>query len=79
MAGGFRGRRQPDQHRTCFLAGATGPQLTDDLARQAAADSTRNVTYGGTFRLRPNEVQDGCHANTTGQQSLGRQVIGFWG
>ena len=30
---------------TCDLAGADGPQLTDDLAQQAAADSTQNVIY----------------------------------
>jgi hypothetical protein len=65
--------------QTCSLAGANGPQLTDNLARQAAADSTQNVTYPGQFRLRNGEVADGCHANTAGQQSLGRQAIGYWG
>lgn len=68
-----------DQGQTCFLAGSGGPELTDSLARQAAADASLNVTYVGTFRLRPNEVSDGCHANTTGQQSLGRQAMGYWG
>ncbi|MEV6029504.1 cellulose-binding domain-containing protein [Nonomuraea sp. NPDC052116] len=68
-----------DPGQTCFLAGANGPQLTDDLARQAAADPTQNVTYSGTFRLKTNEVADGCHANTAGQQSLGRQAQAFWG
>ncbi|HZM79422.1 MAG TPA: cellulose-binding domain-containing protein [Candidatus Limnocylindrales bacterium] len=68
-----------DPGQTCFLAGANGPQLTDSLARQAAADATQNVIYPGVFRLRTNEVADGCHANTAGQQSLGRQAIGFWG
>ncbi|GIH28524.1 hypothetical protein Aph01nite_68340 [Acrocarpospora phusangensis] len=68
-----------DQGQTCSLAGANGPALTDSLARQAAADSTQNVTYPGVFRLRPNEVSDGCHANTAGQQSLGRQALGYWG
>jgi Cellulose binding domain len=68
-----------DQGQTCFLAGPNGPELTDSLARQAAADSTQNVTYPGQFRLRPNEVSDGCHANTSGQQSLGRQAIGYFG
>ena len=67
-----------DPGQTCFLAGANGPQLTDNLARQAAADSTQNVTYPGVFRLRSNEVADGCHANTAGQQSLGRQALAFW-
>jgi hypothetical protein len=64
---------------TCFLAGANGPQLTDTLARQAAADASLNVTYPGTFTLRNSEVADGCHANTAGQQSLGRQARGYWG
>ncbi|MCE6998520.1 hypothetical protein LZG04_27510 [Saccharothrix sp. S26] len=68
-----------DAGRTCFLAGANGPQLTDNLARQAAADPTQNVTYPGAFRLRSSEVADGCHANTAGQQSLGRQALAFWG
>ncbi|MEU6782756.1 cellulose-binding domain-containing protein [Nonomuraea angiospora] len=68
-----------DPGQTCFLAGASGPQLTDSLARQAAADPTQNVTYSGAFRLRSNEVADGCHANTAGQQSLGRQAQAFWG
>jgi hypothetical protein len=68
-----------DAGQTCSLAGANGPQLTDNLARQAAADSTQNVTYPGQFRLRNGEVADGCHANTAGQQSLGRQAIGYWG
>jgi hypothetical protein len=62
----------------CFLAGANGPQLTDSLARQAASDPTLNVRYPGTFTLRNSEVADGCHANTAGQQSLGRQALGFW-
>ena len=53
--------------------------MTDDLARQAAADSTQKVTYPGAFRLKSNEVADGCHANAAGQQSLGRQALSFWG
>ncbi|WP_347403548.1 cellulose-binding domain-containing protein [Solwaraspora sp. WMMD406] len=68
-----------DPGQTCFLAGNGGPELTDSLARQAAADATQNVIYPGTFRLRSNEVSDGCHANTTGQQSLGRQAMAYWG
>jgi hypothetical protein len=68
-----------DPGQICFLAGAEGPQLTDDLARQAAADPTQDVIYPGVFRLRSGEVADGCHANTAGQLSLGRQALGFWG
>ncbi|WBB61851.1 hypothetical protein O7599_04675 [Streptomyces sp. WMMC500] len=67
-----------DQGQTCFLAGPDGPQLTDSLARQAAADPTQNVIYPGSFHLASSEVADGCHANTAGQQSLGRQAQAFW-
>ncbi|KAJ0273246.1 hypothetical protein COL940_010001 [Colletotrichum noveboracense] len=55
------------------------PELTDNLAKRASEDTSLNVKYGGTFRLHNGEVADGCHANTAGQQSLGRQAIGFWG
>ena len=68
-----------DPGQTCFLAGANGPQLTDSLARQAAADPSLNVIYPGSFILHSNEVSDGCHANTAGQRSLGRQALAFWG
>jgi hypothetical protein len=68
-----------DPGQTCTLAGPNGPQLTDNLARQAAADATQNVIYPGQFRLRTGEVADGCHANTAGQQSLGRQAVAYWG
>jgi hypothetical protein len=68
-----------DPGQTCSLAGANGPQLTDNLARQAAADTTQNVVYPGQFRLRNGEVADGCHANAAGQASLGRQALAFWG
>jgi hypothetical protein len=68
-----------DPGQTCSLAGTNGPQLTDNLARQAAADTTQNVTYPGAFRLRSNQVADGCHANTAGQAALGQQALAFWG
>jgi hypothetical protein len=68
-----------DAGQTCSLAGANGPQLTDNLARQAAADTTQNVRYPGQFHLHNGEVADGCHANTTGQASLGRQALAYWG
>lgn len=64
---------------TCFLAGANGPELTDSLAKQAAADASQNVTYPGVFVLGNQEVADGCHANAAGQSSLGKQAVGFWG
>jgi endo-1,4-beta-xylanase len=67
-----------DAGYTCDLAGSGGPELTDRLAQQAGADSTQSVIYPGQFHLRNNELSDTCHANTTGQQSLGRQAIAFW-
>jgi len=69
----------PDNPTSCFLAGPTGPQLTVDLAKKAGADTALNVTYPGDFKLMKGEVQDGCHANTAGQKSLGKQAIAFWG
>jgi hypothetical protein len=69
-----------DAGHTCVLAGSGGPQLTDNLARQAAADPTQKVTYPGQFHLHNSEVlSDTCHANTAGQASLGRQALAFWG
>lgn len=69
----------PDNPASCFLAGATGPQMTEDLAKKAAADASLNVTYPGPFKLMKGEVQDGCHANTAGQRSLGTQAKAFFG
>jgi hypothetical protein len=69
----------PDNPSSCFLAGAQGPQLTVDLAKKAGADTALNVTYPGDFKLMKSEVQDGCHANTAGQRSLGKQALAFWG
>jgi hypothetical protein len=68
-----------DPGHTCSLAGVTGPQLTDGLAQQAGADATQHVTYPGQFHLHNGEDVDGCHANTAGQASLGRQALAFWG
>ncbi len=74
------GQPQYEPGHVCPLAGANGPALTDSLAKQAAADATQNVSYPGHFHLANSEtVSDGCHANTTGQASLGRQALGFWG
>ena len=64
---------------TCFLAGAGGPEHTDDLAKQAAEDPALNVTYPGQFWLKSGEVADTCHANTVGQRSLGQQALDLWG
>lgn len=68
-----------DPGETCFLAGPDGPQLTDNLARQAADDPAQDVIYPGSFILHSNEVSDGCHANPAGQASLGTQALAFWG
>jgi hypothetical protein len=74
------GQPQYDAGHVCPLAGSNGPQLTDSLARQAAADTSQNVTYPGQFHLANSEVvSDGCHANTAGQAALGRQALAFWG
>jgi hypothetical protein len=67
-----------DPGQTCSLAGAGGPQLTDSLARQAGSDTAQNVIYPGQFLLHAGEVADGCHANTAGQASLGRQALAYW-
>ncbi|KAK0670237.1 hypothetical protein QBC41DRAFT_222224 [Cercophora samala] len=64
---------------TCFLAGSNGPELTESLAKRAAQDPELNVKYPGQFVLKRGEVADGCHANTAGQQSLGRQALAYWG
>ena len=73
------GQPQYQTGHVCPLAGTNGPQLTDALARQAAADTTQRVTYPGQFRLTNTEVvSDGCHANTAGQASLGRQALTYW-
>jgi hypothetical protein len=69
----------PDNPTSCFLAGANGPEMTENLAKKAAEDTSLNVTYPGAFKLKRGEVQDGCHANTAGQASLGKQAIAFWG
>jgi len=69
----------PDNPGSCSLAGPKGPQLTVDLARRAGEDKALNVTYPGEFKLLRGEVQDGCHANTAGQKSLGQQAKAFWG
>lgn len=69
-----------EQGRNCFLAGDGGANMTDTLAKTVAADTSLvNVTYPGSFLLHPSEVQDGCHANTAGQKSLGQQALAFWG
>jgi hypothetical protein len=74
------GQPQYDPGHVCSLAGPNGPQLTDSLAQQAAADPAQHVIYSGQFHLANSEVlSDTCHANTAGQASLGRTALSFWG
>jgi hypothetical protein len=63
----------------CTIAGADGPQLTDDLARQAGDDASLNVEYVGTFTLKNSETNDGCHANSAGEIALGNQAVEKFG
>jgi hypothetical protein len=64
----------------CTLAGNTGPELTDELARQAADDPAQNVIYSGAFGpLGESTTRDTCHANGLGQELLGDQAVGFFG
>lgn len=67
-----------DIGQSCFLAGVGGPELTDNMAQQTAHDVSLNVEYVGPFRLRNGEVADGCHANSSGEQSLGRQAVSIF-
>lgn len=65
----------------CSVAGANGPQLTDDMAKQVANDSSlENVEYAGTFGpLSAAQKADACHANNAGQRLLGEQAAEKWG
>jgi hypothetical protein len=63
----------------CNLAGNGGAQHTDDIAKQAAMEDS-TVTYAGTFGpLTPGQRSDGCHANASGMEVLGKQVAEKWG
>lgn len=65
---------------TCDLAGAGGPEKTDQMAKQAGDDPTQNVIYIGTFGpLTSGDRSDSCHANTTGQRKLGEQAAQYFG
>ncbi len=63
----------------CNLAGNGGAQHTDDIAKQAAMEDP-TVTYAGSFGpLTQAQRSDGCHANASGMELLGNQVIEKWG
>ena len=66
----------------CQIAGDGGAQWTDDKAKELAADPSinENMIYVGPFILDANsEISDSCHANTAGQDALGRQVVEKFG
>ncbi|KAK3938318.1 hypothetical protein QBC46DRAFT_460333 [Diplogelasinospora grovesii] len=54
-----------DAGQSCFLAGRMG--------------RSRRMRWPRRRRRIRGEVQDGCHANTAGQASLGKQAVAFWG
>jgi hypothetical protein len=63
----------------CSLAGSGGPEMTDNLAQEVAADHD-DVDYPGQLVLTPSEVTgDSCHANGQGEISLGQQAKAYWG
>jgi hypothetical protein len=63
----------------CSLAGNGGPELTDNLAQQVA-DQHDDVIYPGQLVLDSGEVAgDTCHANSTGEDELGKQAKAYWG
>jgi hypothetical protein len=67
----------------CALAGPKEPQLTDDLAKQAGADATQNVTYLGVWGPLSDADTAGdptaCHANASGLLLLGSQAVRYFG
>jgi hypothetical protein len=73
---------QPAYHsgHTCPLAGEGGPELTDRLARDAAMRHP-DVHYAGVLGpLNQGEyTNDNCHASSSGEDKLGRQVKAIWG
>ncbi len=69
-----------DDPNSCFLAGNGGPDLTDSVAQQAAADPSLNVVYPGSLGpLGSDQNTDGCHANDNGRLELGQQFIDWFG
>jgi hypothetical protein len=70
-----------EEGHICTFAGEGGPELTDQLAREAAADPNLDLIYPGAFG--PLEAEhisaDTCHATSSGGNLLGEQALGFWG
>jgi hypothetical protein len=69
-----------DQGHVCTLSGPGGPESTDRLAQQMAMEDP-DVHYAGPIGpLNPGEyTSDSCHATSTGEDKLGRQVKAIWG
>jgi hypothetical protein len=69
-----------DAGHVCALAGDGGPERTDNLAKELAADDP-NVHYAGTFGpLSASDVPiDACHPGVEGEDRLGTQAKGKWG
>lgn len=60
--------------QVCSLTGSGGPEFTDDLAQQIAAEDS-DVHYAGAFSLQNGQLlADGCFASTAGEDALGGQA-----
>jgi hypothetical protein len=68
-----------EQGHVCTIAGAGAPEKTDQQAKALAPEL--GAIYPGTLGpLNAGEYTgDSCHASTSGQDKLGRQVKGWWG
>jgi hypothetical protein len=81
------GQPQYKNGHTCSIAGgqeATTDEQAARLGKDTSIDS--NMSYLGKFMLDcpagssgGGECSDSCHANSTGEQSLGNQAKAFWG
>ena len=78
------GQPQYEAGHECSLAGTGGAVWTDDEAKKIAADTTANqdLTYLGQFKLDSTKGEvssDSCHATTSGEDTLGKQAMAFFG
>jgi hypothetical protein len=78
------GQPQYEPGHDCSLAGMGGAKWTDDEAKKIAADSSVNqdLTYLGQFKLDSTKGEvsaDSCHATMSGEDSLGKQAMSFFG
>ncbi len=69
-----------DDPNSCFLAGDGGPDKTDRIARETAADTSLDLIYPGALGpLASSASSDGCHTNEQGSLKLGEQFIDWFG